>query len=159
MRQHIAQDRLVARLSLFGGALALLLAAIGLYGVTAYAVACRRSELAVRLALGSAPAGVVRLVVWNTIRLVGTGIVLGIATSLWSGRFIASLLYGVTPADPLVVSGAAVLLATVGTIAACSLLIEHHSPSLRRSSGRQRDVMLLRHEGLCLGALRQTVAT
>ena len=114
----LAQDRLVARLSLFGGALALLLAAIGLYGVTAYVVACRRSELAVRLALGSAPAGVIRLVVWETSWLIGTGIALGLAISLWSGRFISSLLYGVTPADPLVVGTATVMLATVGMIAA-----------------------------------------
>jgi predicted permease len=114
----LAQDRLVARLSLFGGALALLLAAIGLYGVTAYVVACRRSELAVRLALGSAPTGVIRLVVWETSWLVGTGIALGLAISLWSGRFIASLLYGVTSADPLVVGTATVMLATVGMIAA-----------------------------------------
>jgi putative ABC transport system permease protein len=114
----LAQDLLAARLSLFGGALALLLAAIGLYGVTAYAVACRRSELGIRLALGSAPSGVVRLVLWETIRLVGVGIALGIATSFWSSRFIASLLYGVSPADPLVVGGAAVMLGIVGFIAA-----------------------------------------
>lgn len=113
----LAQDRLAARLSLFGGALALLLAAIGLYGVTAYAVACRRSELGIRLAIGSAPAGVVRLVLWETIRLVGFGIVLGIVTSFWSGRFLASLLYGVSPADPVVVVNAAMMLAIVGFIA------------------------------------------
>ena len=114
----LAQDRIVARLSLFGGGLALLLAAIGLYGVTAYRVTCRRSELGIRMALGSAPAGVVRLVVWETTRLVGMGIAIGIATSLFSGRFIASLLYGVTPGDPLVIVVSAVLLALVGTMAA-----------------------------------------
>ncbi len=114
----LAQDRLVAHLSLFGGALALLLAAVGLYGVTAYAVACRRAELGIRMALGSAPAGVVRLVVWDTFRLVGTGIVLGVIASLWSGRFMASLLYGVTPSDPLVITAAATMLAIVGAVAA-----------------------------------------
>jgi ABC-type antimicrobial peptide transport system permease subunit len=114
----LAQDRLVARLSLFGSGFALLLAAIGLYGVTAYSVACRRSELGIRLALGSAPAGVVRLVVWETSRRVGVGIVLGVVLSFASGRFIGSLLYGVTPTNPLVVGAAAAVLAFVGAAAA-----------------------------------------
>jgi predicted permease len=114
----LAQDRLVARLSLFGGFFALLLAAIGLYGVTAYSVACRRSELGIRLALGSTPVGVVRLVLWKTTRLVGVGIVLGVAMSFGSGRFIGSLLYGVTPTNPLVVGAAALMLAIVGIAAA-----------------------------------------
>jgi putative ABC transport system permease protein len=114
----LAQDRLAARLSLFGGGFALILAAIGLYGVTAYSVACRRSEVGIRMALGSAPAGVVRMVVWDTVRLVGLGIVFGVVMSLWSGRFIGTLLYGVTPGDPFVVAAAVAMLVIVGTIAA-----------------------------------------
>ena len=128
----LAQDRLVARLSLFGGGFALLLAAVGLYGVTANGVACRRSELGIRMALGSAPAGVVRLVVWETLRLVGAGIAVGIVVSLWSGQFIASLLYGVAPADPLIVSVAALALSIVGTVAAWLPAHRHRSRIPRR---------------------------
>jgi ABC-type antimicrobial peptide transport system permease subunit len=70
------------------------------------------------MALGSAPAGVVRLVVWEALRLVGAGIAVGVVVSLWSGQFIGSLLYGVTPGDPLIVGAAALTLSIVGTVAA-----------------------------------------
>jgi predicted permease len=114
----LAQDRLTMRLSLFGGVFTLLLAAVGLYGVTAYGVTSRRSELGIRLALGSAPLGVVRLVVGQTARVVGVGLALGLSVSLWSGHYIASLLYGVSPRDPLVAIAACVTLVGVAIAAA-----------------------------------------
>ena len=85
-------------LSGFFGALALLLAALGLYGVMSYAVSRRRMELGIRLALGAAPRAVVRLVLARVGLLVGAGVVAGTAASLWLSRFVAPLLYGLAPA-------------------------------------------------------------
>jgi ABC-type antimicrobial peptide transport system permease subunit len=104
-------------LSGFFGVLALLLAEIGLYGVTAYAVARRRAEIGIRMALGAAPAGVVRLVLGRVMMLVGIGIVVGAGLSVWASQFLATLLYGVEPRDPLTLVGAAGILATVGAFA------------------------------------------
>jgi predicted permease len=115
----LARERLMARLSLVAGVFALALAVIGLYGVTAYRVSERRSELGIRMALGSTSAGVLRLVLMQTLRLTGTGILLGTALSLWSGTLVASLLYGVTPQEPIVIAGAAAILLSAGIMAAC----------------------------------------
>jgi predicted permease len=114
----LAQDRLVAMLSGFFGGLALLLAALGLYGVTAYAVARRRTEIGIRMALGAAPAGVVRLVLSRVSTLVGAGVAAGAAISLAASTLLGSLLYGVEPRDPLTLGGAALTLAVVGGLAA-----------------------------------------
>jgi predicted permease len=116
----LARDRLVARLSLFAGVFALLLAVIGLYGVTAYRVTEKRSELGIRMALGSTSLGVLRLVLLQTLRLTAIGILLGVAASAWSGQIVASLLYGVTPHDPLIVAGAAAILLIAGVVGACA---------------------------------------
>jgi putative ABC transport system permease protein len=113
----LAQDRAVAMLSGFFGALAMLLAGLGLYGVTAYAVSRRRVELGIRMALGAGPAGVVRLVMSRVSLLVGSGVIVGSALSLWASRFIASLLYGLEPRDPVTLVGAAITLAAVGALA------------------------------------------
>ena len=113
----LAQERLVAVLSTFFGALALLLAALGLYGVTAYEVARRRAEIGIRLALGAPPATVVRLVLARVARLVGIGVVVGAVASAWASKFVAALLYGLQPRDPLTFVGAAVTLAAVGAVA------------------------------------------
>ena len=101
-------------LSGFFGGLALLLAGVGVYGVTAYAVNRRRAELGVRMALGSAPGGVVRLVLRRVIFLVGLGIVLGGVASYWAARFVGALLYGLEPRDPVTFAGAAAVLAITG---------------------------------------------
>jgi ABC-type antimicrobial peptide transport system permease subunit len=114
----LTQERLVAVLSGFFGALALLLAGLGLYGVTAYGVARRRAEIGVRLALGSSSAGVVRLVVWRTAWLVAAGIVAGVGISAWASTFVATLLYGLDARDPLTFIGTAATLVVVGTVAA-----------------------------------------
>jgi len=114
----LAQDRLVAWLAGFFGALALLLAAIGLYGVTAQAVAERRLEIGVRMALGAAPSRVVRQVVGRIAVLVAAGVGAGLVVSLWLAGFAAALFYGVGPHDPATLGGAAVLLASVAALAA-----------------------------------------
>jgi len=113
----LTQERLVAILSAFFGALALLLAGVGLYGVTSYAVARRRTELGIRMALGAAPGGVVRLVLTRVTVLVAIGIAIGAGVSAWAATFVASLLYGLQPRDPITLAGAAMTLATVGIIA------------------------------------------
>ena len=113
----LIQERMVAMLAGFFGALALLLAGLGLYGITSYAVSRRRSEIGIRMALGAAPASVVRLVLSRVSMLVGFGIVIGVAVSLWTSPFVAKLLYGLQPRDPVTLVGAVVVLAAVGSLA------------------------------------------
>jgi putative ABC transport system permease protein len=113
----LTQERLIAKLSGFFGALALLLAGLGLYGVTAYAVARRRTEIGVRMALGAAPAGVVRLVLTRVSVLVGLGVIIGAGLSWWASTFVSTLLYGVEPRDLVTLFGAAGILAAVGAFA------------------------------------------
>jgi putative ABC transport system permease protein len=113
----LAQERMVAWLSGFFGALALLLAGLGLYGVTAYAVTRQRTEIGIRLALGAPAGGVVRLVMSRVVVLVGLGIVTGAAVSMWVSTFAATLLYGLEPRDPVTLAGGAITLAAVGALA------------------------------------------
>ena len=113
----LTQERIVAMLAGFFGALALLLAAIGLYGVTSYAVSRRRTEIGIRMALGAAPGGVVRMVLSRVTLLVVIGVAVGGALSLWASKFVESLVYGLEPRDPATLAGAAVVLAAVGAIA------------------------------------------
>ena len=113
----LTQERLVAMLSGFFGGLALLLAGLGLYGVTSYAVSRRRTEIGIRMALGAAPAGVVALVLRRVGLLVGVGIALGAGVSLWASRFVSALLYGLQPRDPMTIVGAILILATIGALA------------------------------------------
>src|ERR1700681_3153022 len=88
----LTQERVVATVSGFFGSLALLLAALGLYGVTSFAVARRRTEIGIRMALGAAPAGIVRLVLSRVSRLVGLGVLVGAGISVWASQFVATLL-------------------------------------------------------------------
>jgi len=113
----LTQERLVALLTGFFGTLALLLAGLGLYGVTAYAVTRRRAEIGIRMALGAEPADVVRLVLVRVFVLVALGVIIGTAVSWWSAQFIASLLYDLQPRDAVTLVGAAVTLTAVGAIA------------------------------------------
>ncbi len=112
----LSQERLVAMLSGFFGGLALLLAALGLYGITAYSVIRRRAELGIRMALGATPRAVVRMVLTRTGGLVLGGIVLGGLASWWASRFVSSLLFGLTPTDPTTILGAMAVLTAVATL-------------------------------------------
>jgi putative ABC transport system permease protein len=114
----VVRERIVAMLAGFFGGLALLLAAIGLYGITSYGVSRRRTEIGIRMALGADAASVVRLVLRRAAMLVGLGVVIGAGLSLWASSFVASLLYGLTPRDPITLVGAAATLAAVGAFAA-----------------------------------------
>jgi ABC-type antimicrobial peptide transport system permease subunit len=98
-------------------ALALTLAAIGIYGVMSYAVSQRTAEIGIRLALGALPGGVIRLVLGRIVLLVAAGTAIGIAMSLWLSRFVAPLLYGLEPRDPVTLTFAAAALALVGILA------------------------------------------
>ncbi len=113
----LTQERIVAMVSGFFGALALLLSALGLYGVTSYAVSRRRTEIGIRMALGAAPAGVIRLVLRRVVMLVGLGVVLGSAVSLWTAHLVSTLLFGLQPRDPMTLVGAVAVLGAIGAIA------------------------------------------
>ena len=103
-------------LSLFG-ALGLVLAAIGLYGVLNYVVSQRTQEMGVRIALGAGRREILGLVMGQALRVTGWGLVLGTAAALAVGRAIASLLYGIKPHDPLVLSVVILILGTVAVVA------------------------------------------
>jgi ABC-type antimicrobial peptide transport system permease subunit len=117
--ESIAAERLIARLSTAFGALAVLLAAIGLYGVMSYTVARRTSEIGVRMALGASRRSVVSMILREILVLVGAGGVIGAATALGTARFVESLLFGLAPHDPLTLAGSSLLLLVVGLPAGC----------------------------------------
>jgi ABC-type antimicrobial peptide transport system permease subunit len=104
-------------LSGFFGVLALMLSALGLYGVTSYAVSRQRPELAIRMALGASGSFVVRLVLRRVAILIASGGVLGLGLSLWAARFVEPLLFRVGQHDPATLTTAAVVLAAVGLAA------------------------------------------
>ena len=114
----LVRERIIAMLSGFFGALALLLAGIGLYGVTSYGVSRRRMEIGIRMALGADARTVTRLVLGRVAVLVGLGVAIGAALSFYMSRFVAALIFGVEPRDPSTFIGAAVVLAAVGSLAA-----------------------------------------
>jgi predicted permease len=114
----LVRERLVAILAGFFGALALLLAAIGLYGVTSHAVSRRRAEIGVRMALGADAGRVARLMLGRLAGLVLIGVLAGAALSAWASRFVATLLYGLKPGDPITIAAAAALLVGITLLAA-----------------------------------------
>jgi putative ABC transport system permease protein len=113
----LVQERVMAMLSGWFSALALLLSALGLYGVTTYAVNRRRTEIGIRMALGAAPARVVRLVLARATILLVIGLLIGTALSAWNTNFIATLLYGLAPRDPATFVAASIVLTAVGALA------------------------------------------
>src|SRR6185295_5430160 len=105
-----------AMLGVFG-ALALLLAAVGIYGVISYDVGQRTREIGVRMALGARAADVASLVMRDGLRVVAIGGVIGTGVALAGGRLVRPLLYQTSPRDPPVLGGVALLLLVVATLA------------------------------------------
>ena len=103
-------------LSIFAG-VALLLAAIGIYGLMAYSVQQRTQEIGIRMALGASPENVRKMVVLQGMRLAAIGVVIGVAAALGLTRFMAGLIYGVKTWDPTVFISVAVLLSAVSWFA------------------------------------------
>ena len=120
MRVALLPQRVAALVTGMLGGVGLLLAAVGLYGLVAYAVSLRRREIGVRMALGASGAAVARLVVADGLRLIAAGAVTGVIASLLVTRLLQTYLLTVSPADPVAFAGAATLLALV-TVAASAI--------------------------------------
>lgn len=106
----VSRPRLIATIAGIFAGFALLLAAIGIYGVMAYSVSTRKQEMGIRLALGASPEDILRLIVGQGMRMTLIGVGVGIAVSLALTRLLANLLFGVGAADPLVFTGASLVL-------------------------------------------------
>ncbi len=112
-----SEERLFARLSGFFGVLSLILASVGLYGLMSFVVLRRTGEIGLRMALGALPAHVLRMILRDAFVLVGLGLVLGVAAAFGASRFIASMLFELSPVDPLTYGSVAVVLMTVALLA------------------------------------------
>ncbi len=132
-----AQQNMIASLTWLFAAVGLLLAAVGLYGVTAYGVEQRTSEIGVRMALGASRGKVLQMVLRVAFWQVGIGVALGIPAAIGAGYLIASQLFGVTPWDPLMLSGATLMLGLAALMAAVT-------PARRAT--RVDPMVALRHE-------------
>ncbi len=118
IHDDFAQENMIASLTRLFGAVGLVLAAVGLYGVTAYGVEQRTSEIGLRMALGANRGSVVLMVLRGAFGQVGIGLALGIPAAIGAGHLMASQLFGVTPWDALMLSAATLLLGLAALIAA-----------------------------------------
>ncbi len=133
----LVRERLLAAVGSFFGFVALLLAALGLYGTVGYAVSRRTQEIGIRMALGARQGQVVRMILAEALAPVAIGGVAGAVAATWSGRLVASLLFGIRPQDPGAILLSAALLAVTSLAAA-------FVPALRAC--RTRPVEALRNE-------------
>ena len=117
MGAAVMQERLIASLSAFFGGLALLLAALGLYGVMSYSVSRRRNEIGIRMALGAEPDNVIRLVLKHVAVITAIGILIGVGGSMATGRFINTLLFNLATYDRTMIAVTAVTLVAAAAIA------------------------------------------
>ncbi len=113
-----AQELLFARLSAIFGVLAVLLAGIGLYGLMSHAVARRTGEIGLRMALGAQPNQVLTMIVRESLRLVGLGIAVGAVTAYYAVRLVSSMMFGMSPADPVTFGVVCGVLLAVALLAA-----------------------------------------
>jgi macrolide transport system ATP-binding/permease protein len=114
---RFSEERMIARLTVLFGALALLLATIGLYGVTAYTVAGRTSEIGIRMALGAERSNVIAMILRGATLQTVLGLAIGVPVALLCVRFVKAQLYEITNADATVMTGAIVTLAVAACIA------------------------------------------
>jgi predicted permease len=117
IERRFAQDRLFANALSFFGGLALLLAAIGLFGLMSYNVGRRSQEIGIRMALGARRLDVIRMVLSESVTLVAVGLVVGLAGAYWLGRLVATFLFGLAPTDAATIAAAVALIAVVSTLA------------------------------------------
>ena len=133
----LLRERLLAMISSFFGGLAMLLACLGLYGLMTYAITRRTAEIGIRMALGARRKEIVWLTLRETVWLVLVGVLFGVPLAALLGRYTKSLLFGVAPADPVVIAVSVVLL--IGVAAFAGFL-----PARRAS--RIDPMVALRHE-------------
>jgi ABC-type antimicrobial peptide transport system permease subunit len=137
MDRHLARERVVSYLSAAAAGLGLIVGALGLFGLLAYAVSGRTREIGLRMALGSTRGRLARMIVSEGMLLVAIGVAIGLPGAYGAGWLALSLLYGVAPSDPTTFVGAALLMLAVAAIA-CSI------PALRVARIAPADA--LRHE-------------
>ena len=137
LRENVFLDRMISVLSAAFALLATLLAAVGLYGVLAYTVAQRTSEIGIRMALGAQRSSVLRLVVGNGLVLALIGVGIGVVGAIIATRTLSTLVFGVSTTDPSVFAFVALTLTAVATAAAAI-------PALRAS--RVDPIVALRSE-------------
>jgi ABC-type antimicrobial peptide transport system permease subunit len=118
LESTLVRERLMATLAGGFGALALVLAAVGLYGVLAYAVARRAKEIGIRMALGAVRGEVLWMVIRHALILLGAGIAIGIPVALGASRFVSSMLFGVKGTDPWTIAAASAVLTAAALVAA-----------------------------------------
>jgi putative ABC transport system permease protein len=131
VKQSLLRERLLASLSGFFGALALILATVGLYGVIAYLVVRRTNEIGIRMALGATPARILAMVVREAATLLAFGVFIGTILALASGKAAATLLYGLRPYNAAILAASALLLCAVAI--AASLLPARRAARLQPS--------------------------
>jgi ABC-type antimicrobial peptide transport system permease subunit len=117
-RRVTAERRFAMQALQLFGALAVLLAAIGVYGVMSFSVAQRTREMAVRSALGADRTSLLKLVLGSGALVIGVGVLIGVAGAVASGRVIEAMLYEVSPRDPAVIGAASLLIVVIGLAAA-----------------------------------------
>ena len=117
VRASLLRERLMAGLSGAFGALAMLIATVGLYGVMAYTVARRRVEIGIRMALGADQRSVVRMILRDATVLLGAGVLIGAALAIYAARSAGALLYDLKPSDPATLAAAVATLASVTILA------------------------------------------
>jgi ABC-type antimicrobial peptide transport system permease subunit len=114
---RFAQEKLFAQAYTLLGSLALLIASIGLFGLMSYNVTRRTNEIGIRMALGAQPSDVVQMVMRESLVLVSSGLILGLATALAAGRLVKTLLFGLSPADPSTIVLSVVIMIAVSAFA------------------------------------------
>jgi ABC-type antimicrobial peptide transport system permease subunit len=134
---YVSDTRAASYLASGLGLLALILAAVGIYGVMAYSVTQRTREIGLRIAIGARPRDLLRMLIGQGLRLVGVGIIFGLAGGVAASRVLSSLLFGLSPFDPIAYAGVSLFLVMIALAAI-------YLPARRAS--RVDPMVALRHE-------------